>query len=37
MIPNATDRVTEEIIVRGVIETLRAHEYSLTRDERYEV
>ena len=37
MIPNATDRVTEEIIVRGVIDTLRAHEYSLTRDERYEV
>ena len=37
MIPNATDRLTEEIIVRGVIDTLRAHRYALTQDERHEV
>ena len=30
-------RLTEEVIVRGMIDTLRAHRYDLTRDERCEV
>jgi hypothetical protein len=36
MIVNATERLTEEIIVRGLIDTLRAHRYVLTWDQRRE-
>ncbi len=38
MTPSAVAvRLTEEVIVRGLIDTLRAHRYELTRDERREV
>lgn len=37
MLGNATDRLTEEVIVRGLIDTLRAHRHVLTGDERREV
>lgn len=34
---NATNRLTEEIVIRGIIDALRAHRYDMTPDERREI